>query len=103
MKAKTKKRLKRDIFTIIATLIGMIFIAGCTSTWLGTGIVVDKNQYDAGYRPVSWSKENQWQPECYELVIRDNKTKKLEKGCVSERVWNDAMLDHQITLTESYK
>ncbi len=102
MKAKYKKRLKRDIFTIITTLIGMIFIAGCSTTWLGTGHVIDKNYLPAGYRPVTWDTKNQWLPECYELVVREQGTKDIHKGCVSERVWNDAMLDHQITLTKDY-
>lgn len=103
MKPKIKKRLKRDIFTIITTLIGMFFIAGCASTWLGTGIVMDKSYKPAGYQPVSWSKENQWQGECYELIIKEKGTNQLHTGCVSERVWKDAMYDHQITLTQEYK
>ena len=103
MKTKYKKRLKRDIFTIITTLIGMIFIAGCASTWYGTGIVMDKSYKPAGYQPVSWSKENQWQGECYELIIKEKGTNQLHTGCVSERVWQDAMYDHQITLTQEYK
>ncbi|QFG13676.1 hypothetical protein PBI_SHEPARD_69 [Arthrobacter phage Shepard] len=94
----------KKIWSAICVLFGMIFIAGCGAIgWTGTGIVVDKNHYNAGYRSVTWSNENQWQDECFELVIRDNKNKKLEKGCVSERVWNDAMLDHQITISEDYK
>jgi hypothetical protein len=102
VKAKTKKRLKRDIFTIIATLFGMIFIAGCGDmTWYGTGIVESKTYHEAGYRPVSWSQKNEWQGECFELTIRDKKER--HKGCVSERVWNDAMLDHSITITKEYK
>ncbi|QGZ17271.1 hypothetical protein SEA_GIANTSBANE_67 [Arthrobacter phage Giantsbane] len=93
----------KKFWSIICVLFGMLFIAGCGPAWTGTGIVVDKNQYDAGYRPVTWSNKNQWQDACFELVVRDSKTKKLEKSCVSEHVWDDAMLDHQITITEDYK
>ncbi|UTN91626.1 membrane protein [Arthrobacter phage Trustiboi] len=100
IKPKAKKRLKRDIFTILTVLFGMLFIAGCGGGWTGTGVVVDKNMHDAGYRPVSWSQKNEWMPECYELIIRDNATKELEKGCVSEYIWQKATVDQPITISK---
>lgn len=102
MKTKFKKRMKNRFLSAIFVFIGMFFIAGCSATWYGTGHVVDKNYMPAGYRPVTWDTKNQWLPECYELVVREQGTKNIQKGCVSERVWNDAMLDHQITLTKDY-
>ncbi|ASD52286.1 hypothetical protein QCN32_gp64 [Arthrobacter phage Niktson] len=100
MKTKLKKRLKRDIFTALTVLFGMFFIAGCSMGWTGSGVVVDKNMHEAGYRPVSWSQKNEWQGECFELIIRDNETKKLEKGCVSEYVWEKATVDQPITISK---
>lgn len=58
------------------------------------------------YEPGGWeydNKKKKWvhESDCFELDL------KLEGGyekelCVSERVFNDAMLDHQITLTKEY-
>lgn len=102
MNTKLKKRMRQHIFTAITVFIGMFFIAGCGPTWYGTGNVVDKNYLPAGYQTVSWSDKNQWRDECFELVIRVDGTKNIHKGCVSERVWNDAMIDHEITITKDY-
>lgn len=101
-KQKRNKQLKKSLFTFITVLFGMLFISGCATTWLGTGVVMDKTYKPAGYQTVSWSKENQWQGECYELIIKEKGTNQLHTGCVSERVWKDAMYDHQITLTKDY-
>jgi hypothetical protein len=93
----------KKLWSCICVLFGMIFIAGCSTTWVGTGWVVDKNYHDAGYRPVSWSQKNEWQPECYELVIKAKSDGQFHRGCVKEQIWRDAMWDHEITLTEQTK
>jgi hypothetical protein len=38
---------------------------------------------------------------CFRLVILDKNYDKHQR-CVSERVYNDAMLDHHINLTKEY-
>lgn len=86
----------------LVSLFSVLAVVGCSASWTGTGTVVDKNYMPAGYRTVAWSNKNQWMSECYELVIREQGSKEMHKGCVGEHVWNDAMLDHQITLTEEY-
>lgn len=49
-------------------------------------------------------KKNKWvgDEECYELDIYDHEADTGVERCVSERVFNDAMLGHQIKLTEDY-
>lgn len=100
MKAKNKKRFKRDVFTIITTLIGMIFIAGCTFVPV-SGTVMEKEYSPSGSK-YNWSK-NKWETksECYELDIVDAYNKEHEL-CVSEQVFDDAMLGHYINITKEY-
>jgi hypothetical protein len=93
----------KKLWSIICVLFGMIFVAGCSSTWVGTGWVVDKNYHEAGYRTVSWSQKNEWQPECYELLVKAKSDGAYHRGCVKEQVWRDAMWDHEITLSEQTK
>ena len=100
MKPKHKKRLKRDIFIAIATFFGMFFIAGCGYIPV-SGTVVEKEHKPGGmeydYSKSKWTYED----ECFELDIVNEHDYEHEI-CVSERVFNDAMLDHQINLTEDY-
>lgn len=102
-KQKRNKQLKKSFFTFVTVLIGMLFLSGCAGPWYGTGWVVDKTYHEPGYRAVSWSQKNEWQPECYELVVKSKSDGKFHRGCVNERTWQDAMRDHEITLSEQTK
>ena len=101
MKPKLKKRMRQHIFTAITVFFGMFFIAGCAFSPV-TGNVVEKEYQPSGSK-YNWSK-GKWEhkSECFELDIVDQKLMEHEL-CVSERVFNDAMLGHQITLTEDYR
>jgi hypothetical protein len=75
-------------------LIGVvIFLAGCSATpkvepepiWYGEGTVAHKIAYS----------------DCYAVKIFDE-AKVYHDVCVSEHVWNDAMLGHKITITKEY-
>lgn len=89
------------LWSIICVLFGMFFIAGCGSTWYGEGNVVGKTTLE---NVVSCDDGDICSPMgkyCHYLKIVD-KYDKVHEGCVSERVWNDAMLDHHIEITKEY-
>lgn len=68
--------------------------------WYGSGTVVDKS-YSGSY--ISYCGKGCFTtiPECYRLkVVEDNGDE--HTGCVSPRVWEDAMLDHYINITPQY-
>ena len=66
----------------------LVFLIGFEERpWFGTGIVTQK-EYDEVL-------------DCHLLKITDQSGEQQER-CVSERVWYDAMLDHQITITKEY-
>jgi hypothetical protein len=89
----------------LGMLLAFIFLAltACSDKWYGTGTVVDKSFRDSyttivmsGKVPVPITN-----PSCWRLKVVEHNGKEHE-GCVSSRVWDDAMLGHQITLTEQY-
>ncbi|QFP95459.1 hypothetical protein SEA_MAKAI_67 [Arthrobacter phage Makai] len=90
----------KKFWSVICVLFGMFFIAGCGFQPI-TGQVVEKEHDAGGYQ---WDKKKSqyvYEEECFELdIIVDGGSE--EEVCVSERVWEDAMEGHQITLTEEY-
>ncbi|AXH44610.1 hypothetical protein SEA_MEDIUMFRY_64 [Arthrobacter phage MediumFry] len=90
----------KKLWFILCVLFGMTVIAGCGFQPV-SGIVVEKEHDTSGYEWNSKKKEWVYTPECFELDIVD-KYKTEHELCVSERVWNDAMLDHHINITEEY-
>lgn len=55
----------------------------------------------SGYEYNSTKKKWEYEEACNELEIETEGGYLVER-CVSERVFNDAMLDHHINLTEEY-
>lgn len=66
------------------------------------GIVVEK-EHERSHAKYD-KKTNTWKrtKECHELDIYEHDAGDAVELCVSERVFNDAMLGHEITLTEEY-
>jgi len=64
--------------------------------WLGSGIVKSKTsgRVLVTVKPVIYK-------DCFQLVILDEDYEK-HSLCVSERVFDDAMVDHHINLTKEY-
>lgn len=90
----------KKLWFILCTLFGMTVIAGCGFQPI-SGHVVEKEHDTPGYEWDSKKKAWKYVEECYELDIVDKYNQEHEV-CVSERVWNDAMEDHAINLTEEY-
>ena len=91
----------KKLWSIICVLFGMTFIAGCAFTPV-TGTVVEKEHQPSGMDYNHSKSEWEYKSEYFELDIVDENDQEHEIH-VSERVFNDAMLGHQITLTEDYR
>jgi hypothetical protein len=77
-------------------------LTGCGSTWYGTGIVKGKSTIDNEVVITCGTQScPSFKDYCLYLKIEDKRGVDHE-GCVSERVWDDAMIDHQITITKEY-
>lgn len=83
--------MKRSALWIVPSAVA-IFLTGCATEatikpkpWYGTGHIVGKVLME----------------DCYFLTIQDDKGN-WHEGCYSEHVWNDALPDHQITITKEY-
>lgn len=71
--------------------------------WYGSGTVTDKTYRGSYVSIMSCGKATcpYTVPECYRLTVREHNGDE-HTGCVSPRVWEDAMLDHHINLTPQY-
>lgn len=89
-----KNPFKKWLLGLIS-LLSVLVITGCAYVPV-TGIILEKNEtrVTRTYKP--YTKKH-----CYQLKILDAQNVE-HKRCVSERVWEDAMFDHEITLTEEY-
>lgn len=86
-------------------IIGLLFLAltGCSDKWYGSGTVVDKSFRDS-YTTIVMSGKSPipiTHPACWELTVVENNGDS-HTGCVSSRVWDDAMLGHYINITPEY-
>lgn len=90
----------KKFWGIICVIFGMFFIAGCAFQPI-SGQVVEKEHSSSGYQWDNKKKEWVYHAECFELDIVDDSNYEHEV-CVSEHVFNDAMLGHPISLTEEY-
>ena len=92
----------RDWFYALLSAFTVFSLSACA--WTGTGTVMDRGFVEGHWEAKSApSTGRSWVPECFELTILDDKSSQEIKECFSERVWNDAMLGHQITITKEYR
>lgn len=84
----------------LISLLSVLMVTGCTSYPI-TGTVVEKEAEDGGYKWNSTKKKWVYKDACKELDIRVDSGTIVER-CVSDRVFNDAVVNKKINLTEDY-
>lgn len=90
--------------TLLASAIGLIvwcIILMFQGNWYGTGTVVDKSYRGSYVSIMSCGKATcpYTVPECYQLTVQEYNGDE-HTGCVREKIWENAMLGHEITLTK---
>ncbi len=90
-----KNPLFKRVLLGLVSLLSVLAITGCAYTPL-TGTVVEMKQTRKLVSIKPYLRKD-----CNQLVIVDKDYDKHDR-CVSDRVFQNAMLGHQITLTEEY-
>lgn len=104
MSWRTEELLWKLFFGVLALgIIGVIvwsIIVAVKGPWYGEGTVVDKG-YSGSYIMSCGKSCFTSIPECYRLKVVEYNGDEHE-GCVSSRVWENAMLGHHIAITPDY-
>lgn len=100
MRSKPLNQLwpSRIVLLMVVAFI-LLAVTSCASNWYGTGTVVEKT-HRASYLSYCGKGCFVMIPECFQLTVEEYNGD-THTGCVREKVWEDAMLGHQITLTEN--
>lgn len=98
---KSKNHFRTWLLGLLSA-ITVIALTACGGTWYGEGTVVGKSYIDGTVITQGHHESPKFQGECFHLQIRD-RYDEMQEGCVSERVWENAMIGHHIKITEDYK
>lgn len=85
-------------------LLGWCIVQMMQGPWYGEGTVAGKEYHASYVTLINCGKSALCpitQPECNWLKVVE-KNGDVHEGCVSQRVWEDAMLGHHIRLTKEY-
>lgn len=97
--------MRKWLMKVIAVLVGVFVLSGCEAPWYGTGTVIEKIYVDTESSYIFCGNKTMCpipSSNCWRLTVVE-KNGEEHVGCVTQRVWNDAMLGHKITITEEYK
>lgn len=84
----------------LISLFSVLAVTGC-SPYPISGIVIEKEMEPGGYEYDSHKKKWKYEEACNELEIEVEGGYLVER-CVSQHVFDNALKDHHINLTEEY-